>query len=289
MAKKKSGLGKGIDAIFMENETESRDSVVVLGIDEITPNRSQPRTEFDPEALAELTESIRVHGVLQPILVRPFIAGGYQIVAGERRYRASLQAGLSEIPVIIRELDDKETMEIALIENLQRKDLTPVEEALGYDSLMKNHDFTQEQVAESVGKSRSAVANSLRLLSLPKPVLDLMSDGKLSAGHARALVSIEDEETAIKIANEIVDNGLSVRAAESMAKNSVKKKAVKPNDGRKAKKPTYFAEVEMALSENMGRRVTVTAAKNGTGGTISIDFYSDEELKAIANRIAELE
>ncbi|MBQ8572894.1 MAG: ParB/RepB/Spo0J family partition protein [Ruminococcus sp.] len=289
MAKKKSGLGKGIDAIFMENETESRDSVVVLGIDEITPNRSQPRTEFDPEALAELTESIRVHGVLQPILVRPFIAGGYQIVAGERRYRASLQAGLSEIPVIIRELDDKETMEIALIENLQRKDLTPVEEALGYDSLMKNHDFTQEQVAESVGKSRSAVANSLRLLSLPKPVLDLMSDGKLSAGHARALVSIEDEETAIKIANEIVDNGLSVRAAESMAKNSVKKKAVKPNDGRKAKKPTYFAEVEMALSENMGRRVTVTAAKNGTGGTLSIDFYSDEELKAIANRIAELE
>lgn len=289
MAKKKSGLGKGIDAIFMENETESRDSVVVLGIDEITPNRSQPRTEFDPEALAELTESIRVHGVLQPILVRPFIAGGYQIVAGERRYRASLQAGLSEIPVIIRELDDKETMEIALIENLQRKDLTPVEEALGYDSLMKNHDFTQEQVAESVGKSRSAVANSLRLLSLPKPVLDLMSDGKLSAGHARALVSIEDEETAIKIANEIVDNGLSVRAAESMAKNSAKKKAVKPNDGRKAKKPTYFAEVEMALSENMGRRVTVTAAKNGTGGTLSIDFYSDEELKAIANRIAELE
>ncbi|MDO4418746.1 MAG: ParB/RepB/Spo0J family partition protein [Ruminococcus sp.] len=289
MAKKKSGLGKGIDAIFMENETESRDSVVVLGIDEITPNRSQPRTEFDPEALAELTESIRVHGVLQPILVRPFIAGGYQIVAGERRYRASRQAGLSEIPVIIRELDDKETMEIALIENLQRKDLTPVEEALGYDSLMKNHDFTQEQVAESVGKSRSAVANSLRLLSLPKPVLDLMSDGKLSAGHARALVSIEDEETAIKIANEIVDNGLSVRAAESMAKNSVKKKAVKPNDGRKAKKPTYFAEVEMALSENMGRRVTVTAAKNGTGGTLSIDFYSDEELKAIANRIAELE
>ncbi len=289
MAKKKSGLGKGIDAIFMENETESRDSVVVLGIDEITPNRSQPRTEFDPEALSELTESIRVHGVLQPILVRPFIAGGYQIVAGERRYRASLQAGLAEIPAIIRELDDKETMEIALIENLQRKDLTPVEEALGYDSLMKNHGFTQEQVAESVGKSRSAVANSLRLLSLPQPVLDLMGGGKLSAGHARALVSIEDEETAIKIANEIVDNGLSVRAAEAMAKNSAKKKTVKPNDGRKAKKPTYFAEVEMALCENMGRRVTVTAAKNGTGGTISIDFYSDEELKAIANRIAELE
>lgn len=289
MAKKKSGLGKGIDAIFMENETESRDSVIVLGIDEITPNRSQPRTEFDVEALSELTESIRMHGVLQPILVRPLIAGGYQIVAGERRYRASLQAGLSEIPAIIRELDDKETMEIALIENLQRKDLTPVEEALGYDALMKNHGFTQEQVAESVGKSRPAVANALRLLVLPQPVLDLMTEGKLSAGHARALVSIEDEETAIKIANEIVDNGLSVRAAESMAKNAAKKKAVKSTDGRKAKKPTYFAEVEMALSENMGRRVTVTPSKNGTGGTISIDFYSDSELKDLANRIAEAE
>lgn len=287
MAKKKSGLGKGIDAIFMENETESRDSVIVLGIDEISPNRSQPRTEFEPEALAELTDSISKHGVLQPILVRPLFAGGYQIVAGERRYRASLQAGLSEIPAIVRELDDKETMEIALIENLQRKDLTPVEEALGYDALMKNHGFTQEQVAESVGKSRSAVANSLRLLSLPQAVIELMSEGKLSAGHARALVSVEDEETAIKIANEIVDNGLSVRAVESLAKNATKKKAVKPTDGRKSKKPTYFAEVEMALSENMGRRVVVTPSKNGSGGTISIDFYSDDELKAIANRIAE--
>lgn len=289
MAKKKSGLGKGIDAIFMENETESRDSVVVLGIDEITPNRSQPRTEFDAEALSELTESIRVHGVLQPILVRPLIAGGYQIVAGERRYRASLQAGLSEIPAIIRELDDKETMEIALIENLQRKDLTPVEEALGYDSLMKNHGFTQEQVAESVGKSRSAVANGLRLLNLPKAVLDLMTEGRLSAGHARALVGIESEEAVIKLANEIVDNGLSVRAVESLAKNAAKKKEVKKTDGRKAKKPTYFAEVEMALSENMGRRVVITPAKNGAGGTISIDFYSDDELKMLANRIAEAE
>mgnify|MGYP003292878597 FL=1 len=289
MAKKKSGLGKGIDAIFMENETESRDSVVVLGIDEISPNRNQPRTEFDPEALAELTDSISKHGVLQPILVRPLIAGGYQIVAGERRYRASLQAGLSEIPAIVRELDDKETMEIALIENLQRKDLTAVEEASGYDALMKNHGFTQEEVAEAVGKSRSAVANALRLLTLPDAVIELIKEGKLSAGHARALVSIEDEEISIRLANEIVDNGLSVRAVESLAKNVQKKKKVKETDGRKSKKPTYFAEVEMALSENMGRRVVVTAAKNGTGGTISIDFYSDDELKAIANRIAEVD
>ncbi len=286
---KKGGLGKGYDNIFGENELESRDAVVVLAIDEISPNRSQPRTEFDPEALMELTDSISKHGVLQPILVRPLIAGGYQIVAGERRYRASLQAGLSEIPAIVRELDDKETMEIALIENLQRKDLTPVEEALGYDALMKNHGFTQEQVAESVGKSRPAVANALRLLSLPQPVIDMLAEGKLSAGHARALVGIEDEETAIKIANEIADNGLSVRAVESLVKNADKKKKVKADDGRKAKKPTYFAEVEMALSENMGRRVTVTPAKNGSGGTISIDFYSDDELKMLANRIAEAE
>ncbi len=286
---KKGGLGKGYDNIFGENEFESRDSVVVLAIDEISPNRSQPRTEFDPEALAELTDSISKHGVLQPILVRPLIAGGYQIVAGERRYRASLQAGLSEIPAIVRELDDKETMEIALIENLQRKDLTPVEEALGFDALMKNHGFTQEQVAESVGKSRPAVANALRLLSLPQPVIDMLADGKISAGHARALVGIEDEETAIRIANEIADNGLSVRAVESLVKNADKKKKVKADDGRKAKKPTYFAEVEMALSENMGRRVTVTASKNGSGGTLSIDFYSDDELKVLANRIAEAE
>lgn len=286
---KKGGLGKGYDNIFGENELESRDSVVVLAIDEISPNRSQPRTEFDPEALAELTDSISKHGVLQPILVRPLIAGGYQIVAGERRYRASLQAGLSEIPAIVRELDDKETMEIALIENLQRKDLTPVEEALGYDALMKNHGFTQEQVAESVGKSRPAIANALRLLSLPQPVIDLLAEGLISAGHARALVGIEDEETAMNIANEIIDKGLSVRAVESLVKNADKKKKVKADDGRKAKKPTYFAEVEMALSENMGRRVTVTASKNGSGGTISIDFYSDDELKMLANRIAEAE
>lgn len=286
---KKGGLGKGYDNIFGENELESRDSVVVLAIDEISPNRSQPRTEFDPEALAELTDSISKHGVLQPILVRPLIAGGYQIVAGERRYRASLQAGLSEIPAIVRELDDKETMEIALIENLQRKDLTPVEEALGYDALMKNHGFTQEQVAESVGKSRPAIANALRLLSLPQPVIDLLAEGLISAGHARALVGIEDEGTAMNIANEIIDKGLSVRAVEALVKNADKKKKVKADDGRKAKKPTYFAEVEMALSENMGRRVTVTASKNGSGGTISIDFYSDDELKMLANRIAEAE
>ncbi len=287
MAKKKSGLGKGIDAIFMENETESRDSVVVLGIDEISPNRSQPRSEFDPDALAELTDSISKHGVLQPILVRPLFAGGYQIVAGERRYRASLQAGLREIPVIIRELNDKETMEIALIENLQRKDLTPVEEALGYDALMKNHGFTQEQVAESVGKSRPAVANALRLLSLPEAVRQLVTDGSLSAGHARALAAIEDGETAAKLAREIVDKGLSVRGAESLAKSAVKKKSLKQTDGRKSRKPTYFAEVEMALCENLGRRVTVIPSKNGKGGPLSVDFYSDDELKLLANRLAE--
>lgn len=287
MAKKKTGLGKGIDAIFMENETESRDSVVVLGIDEISPNRTQPRSEFDPEALAELTDSISKHGVLQPILVRPLIAGGYQIVAGERRYRASLQAGLSEIPVIIRELDDRETMEIALIENLQRKDLTPVEEAQGYSALMKNHGFTQEQVAEAVGKSRPAVANALRLLVLPDEVLEMIAQGKLSAGHARALAAVEDKDTVVKLACEIAEKGLSVRTTEALAKTAVKKREVKPSDGRKAKKPTYYTEVEMALCENMGRRVTVNSAKSGSGGTLCIDFYNDDELKTLANRLAE--
>ena len=284
---KKSGLGKNFDSIFLENESESRDSVIVLGIDEIEPNRTQPRREFEPEALAELTDSISKHGVLQPILVRPLLAGGYQIVAGERRYRASLQAGLSEIPAIIRELDDRQTMEIALIENLQRKDLTPVEEALGYRSLIETYGFTQEEVAESVGKSRPAVANALRLLVLPQDVLEMVSNGVLSSGHARALVSLESEDKQREIAAEIAEKGLSVRAAEALAKTAEKKKAVKSTDGRGKSKPQYFSEVEIALCEAMSRRVSVVPSKNGTGGTLCIDFYNEEELKELANKFAD--
>ena len=189
MAKRKGGLaeGMGLDRIFQENESESG-GVLTLKIDEIEPNRDQPRTEFEEEALLSLSESIKENGVLQPILVRPIFGGGYQIIAGERRYRASLMAGLTEIPAIIRDLDDKKTMEIALIENLQRENLNPVEEALGYRTLMETYNMTQEEVAVAVGKSRPAITNALRILRLPEYVLALVSEGKLSAGHASLFV-----------------------------------------------------------------------------------------------------
>ena len=218
MAKKIGGLGKGLGAIFIENDTEDRNATVTLKISEIEPNRSQPRKEFDEKALTELAESIKEHGLIQPILVRPIIGGGYQIVAGERRYRACRMAGLTEVPVTIRELTDEETMELALIENLQRENLNPLEEALGYKSLMEEYSFSQEQVAKAVGKSRSAVANTLRLLNLPEDVTELVKEGKLSAGHARALLAFDDEALMIKTAKSVVDEDLSVRQVEKLAK-----------------------------------------------------------------------
>lgn len=279
MAKRKGGLadGMGLDRIFQENESENG-GVLTLKIDEIEPNRDQPRTEFEEEALLSLCDSIKENGVLQPILVRPIFGGGYQIVAGERRYRASLMAGLSEIPAIIRELDDKKTMEIALIENLQRENLNPVEEALGYRTLMETYSMTQEEVATSVGKSRPAIANALRILKLPEYVLALVSEGKLSAGHARALAAIEDPDKICALAEEIVEKGLSVRFAEQAAKPEKEKKVKE-----KAPKPNYYKEVEIALTESLGRKISVSKAKSGKGGALTIEFYSDDELKSFAN------
>lgn len=218
MGKKLGGLGKGLNAIFIENDSETEGGTVTLKISEIEPNRTQPRKEFDEQALSELAESISQHGLLQPLLVRPLTLGGYQIVAGERRYRASRMAGLTEVPVIIKELTDTETMEIALIENLQREDLSPVEEALGYKALIDEHGFSQEEVAKSVGKSRPAVANALRLLKLPDNIMEYLKDGKISAGHARALLTLENEELMTELADEIVAKDLSVRQVEKICK-----------------------------------------------------------------------
>lgn len=281
MAKRKGGLaeGQGLDKIFQENESENG-GAFSLKIEEIEPNREQPRTEFDEEALLQLSESIRENGVLQPILVRPLFGGGYQIVAGERRYRASLMAGLTEIPAVVRDLDDKKTMEIALIENLQRENLNPVEEALGYKTLMESYEMTQEDVSLAVGKSRPAIANALRILKLPEYVLALVSEGKLSAGHARALAAIDDHEKICSLAEEIVEKGLSVRFAEQAAK-PVKEK--KEKEKQNTVKPHYYKEVEMAMAESLGRKVTVSKAKSGKGGSLTIDFYSDEELTSFAN------
>lgn len=285
MAKKMGGLGKGLSAIFMENDAENSNEAVTLRISEIEPNREQPRKDFDEKALAELSQSIMQFGVLQPILVRPLIDGGYQIVAGERRYRASRMAGLTEIPAVIRELSDNETMELALIENLQREDLSPVEEAKGYKTLIETYDMSQEQVAQTVGKSRPAIANTMRLLLLPDDVLALVENGDLSQGHARALLSLENKALISAVAEDIVKKGLSVRQVEKLVKDFSKKPTTRTQ--HKKNKPSYFSEVELALSEYLGNKVVVTPSKDGKGGTLSIDFYSLEELKDLANKLEE--
>ncbi len=280
---KKSALGKGLGALMLENTTEDMVATNTLPISEITPNKDQPRKTFDEAALDELAESIKQHGVLQPLLVRPLPNGGYQLVAGERRWRASRRAGLREVPVVVKELTDTETMEIAIIENLQREDLNPIEEAEGLQALIDKCGFTQEEVASSVGKSRPAIANSLRLLRLPEEVRELTRDGKISAGHARALISLDNDALIIEAAENVIKNKLTVRDVERLAKtrdkgNSVSQKRYKRRD-------SFYDEVELTLSEVLGRKVKVY---NGKGkGTLEIEFYSQEDLKNIANKLGE--
>lgn len=285
MAKRPGGLGKGLNAIFIENDNENNNGAVTLQISEIEPNRSQPRKEFDEAALSELADSISKHGLLQPILVRPLTLGGYEIVAGERRYRASRMAGLTEVPVIIRELSESETMELALIENLQREDLTPLEEALGYETLMNEHGFTQEDVARSVGKSRPAVANALRLLKLPENIAAYLREDNISAGHARALLSLSDEKQMKDVCEEIIKNDLSVRQTEKLCKKlSSEKKKITTDE--KEKIPNFYKEVELTLTSALGRKISVTKSKGKQGGVLQIEFYSDEELTELSNKLS---
>ena len=281
MAKKLGGLGKGLGAIFLENDNEDGGGSVTLNISEIEPNRSQPRKEFDEKALSELAESISRHGLLQPLLVRPLTLGGYQIVAGERRYRACQMAGLKDIPVIIRELGDTETMELALIENLQREDLTPLEEAEGYNVLMTEHGFTQDEVEQSVGRSRPAVANALRLLKLPNSIADYLKEGKISAGHARALLSLDNEKDMLELADLIVQKDLSVRQVEKLCKAKPKIQ----NEQKPEKKPSFYSMVELALAESLGRKISISKNKGKKGGVLQIEFYSDEELTELSNKL----
>lgn len=281
MSKKFGGLGKGLDTIFAENETEDSNSSVMLKISEIEPNRSQPRKDFDENSLSDLAQSISQHGLLQPLLVRPLPIGGYQIVAGERRYRACRMAGLTEVPVTIRELSDTETMELALIENLQREDLSPIEEALGYKALIDEHGFSQEEVATSVGKSRPAIANSLRILKLPDSVLEYVKQDKISAGHARALLMLDNEEDMFELAELIYKKDLSVRQAEKLAK----KKPEVVEDTQPERKPSFYSMVELALNESLGRKIKVNKNKGKQGGVLQIEFYSDEELTELSNKL----
>lgn len=283
MAKKQSGLGKGLGALMLENTTEDMVATNTLPISEIIPNKEQPRKTFDEDALAELAESIKQHGVLQPLLVRPLPSGGYQLVAGERRWRASRMAKLREVPVVVKELTDTETMEIAIIENLQREDLNPIEEAEGLQALIDKCGFTQEEVAASVGKSRSAIANSLRLLRLPQEVRDMTREGSISAGHARALLSLDNEAVIYEVAQNIVNNNLSVRDIERLVKIQDKNAVV--SQKRYKRRDSFYDEVELTLSEVLGRKVKVY---NGKGkGTLEIEFYSQEDLKNIANKLGE--
>ncbi len=281
MSKKFGGLGKGLDTIFAENETEDSNSSVMLKISEIEPNRSQPRKDFDENSLSDLAQSISQHGLLQPLLVRPLPIGGYQIVAGERRYRACRMAGLTEVPVTIRELSDTETMELALIENLQREDLSPIEEALGYKALIDEHGFSQEEVATSVGKSRPAIANSLRILKLPDSVLEYVKQDKISAGHARALLMLDNEKDMLELAELIYKKDLSVRQAEKLAK----KKPEVEEDTQSERKPSFYSMVELALNESLGRKIKVNKNKGKQGGVLQIEFYSDEELTELSNKL----
>lgn len=284
MAKKMGGLGKGLGAIFIENDNEENGGAVKLKISEIEPNRSQPRKDFDEEALSELADSIAKHGLLQPILVRPLTLGGYEIVAGERRYRASRMAGLTEVPVIIRELTESETMELALIENLQREDLSPLEEAQGYDVLITEHGFTQEEVAKSVGKSRPAIANALRLLKLPDSIAEFLKEDKISAGHARALLTLPGEEIMQEVCTQIIKNDLSVRQTEKLCKKLTAE--VKPVRQEKEKLPNFYKEVELTLTAALGRKISVSKSKGKQGGVLQIEFYSDEELTELSNKLS---
>ncbi|MBE6773307.1 MAG: ParB/RepB/Spo0J family partition protein [Ruminococcaceae bacterium] len=287
MAIKKSGLGKGLDALFLDNSTTDGDKPLRLPITEIEPNRDQPRKHFDDEALQELCDSIKIHGVIQPLVVRPISDGGYQLIAGERRWRASRMAGLTEVPVVIREMAENETMEIALIENLQREDLNPIEEAEGFRVLMDNYNLTQQEAAERVGKSRPAVANTMRLLALPVKTLDYVKNGKLSAGHARALLPINEEARINLVADEIIRKGLSVRDVEKMVKNilSDKKHKEKDKDKKKEKRDPFYDECELAIREELGRKAEIHL-KSANKGTIEIEFFSKYDLQTILEALA---
>ncbi len=283
--KKKSGLGKGLDALFLDNSVENQaGSTVTLGINEIEPKRDQPRKYFDEEALSELSESIALHGVIQPLLVRPISDGGYQLIAGERRWRASRMAGLTQVPVVIKEMTDSEAMELALIENLQREDLNPVEEAEGYKLLMDTYSLTQEQAAERVGKSRPAVANALRLLVLPKKSIELLKENKISSGHARALIPLKDEKLILELCKEIIEKDLSVRETERTVKSLLSPKKDKAEKKPKKRDP-YYDECELAIRDVLGRKASINVSK-GNKGTIEIEFFGKDDLNKILKSLA---
>lgn len=275
---KKSGLGKGAAALFSDiaDNLEETSSVVMLNIIDVQPNANQPRRKFDDEKLEALADSIKANGIIQPIIVVKH-DDMYMIVAGERRWRAARKAGLKEIPAIVQDYSDKQIMEVALIENLQREDLNPVDEAMGYKTLMNMFSLTQEQISERIGKSRSAVANSLRLLNLSEAVLDLIKEGKLTEGHAKVIMSLKDPSEQLAAANAVINKGLSVRETEQLVKAKLNppRTIIKPN----RQLAEYLSDLEDNISKTMGTRVKIHH-KNGKG-KIEIDYYSNDEFERI--------
>lgn len=287
MTKRKSGLGRGFDSLMISNELDNDAKPIKLAISDIEPNVLQPRKTFDEEALLELSDSIREHGVLQPLLVRPMPNGTYKLVAGERRFRASKIAGLSEVPVTIREMTDEQEQIFALIENLQREDLNAIEQAEGLKVLIDEFGLTQEEAAQRVGKSRSAVTNAIRLLALPDKVKEMVKNNKISMGHARALLSLADGELMTKTADEIYNSDLSVRGTENLVK---KLQNTGPSKPRKTLKPreAFYDEVELSLKNVLGRDVRVLNGKNERG-TLEIEYFSKEDLQNIAKKLGNAE
>lgn len=296
MPAQKKGLGKGLDVLFQSYEatypaepeeeytapTDQRfeeSAVLRIDINDIDPNREQPRSRFDEEKIQSLADSIKQHGLVQPILLKPLPGERYMLVAGERRWRAARLAGLTRIPAIVKRFSDQEVLEIALVENLQRENLNPMEEAEGIRQLMERFGLTQEKVAERLGKSRPAVANSLRLLTLPEEIQTMVREGGLSAGHARALMAIEDAAVQREAAMRISAKGLSVREAEAMAKKPAKTRAPKPDEP----KSLYLMDLEDQLCERLGTRVYIQPGDRK--GTIQIEYYSDQDLQRILDII----
>ena len=279
------GLGKGLGALLgdFNDEVTEKSAYQLLPIYKVEPNPDQPRHDFDEEELQALSDSIAIHGVIQPLTVRELPSGYYQIIAGERRWRAARLAELSDIPAVIIEADDRKVMELALIENLQRQDLNPVEEALGYQTLMQEYGLTQEDTAKQVGKSRPAIANALRLLNLPEKVLEMLRTGTISAGHARAILSLKTEKLQEQAAQKIAALGLSVRQAELLCKNMTKEPAP-------MKEPTlavdYVAECEKSLSKQLGRGVKIVNGKRK--GRFELEFYGQEDLQVLLDALMQI-
>ena len=282
-------LGKGLDALLGDTSLQAQSGgSVVLPISQVEPGLNQPRKNFDEEALADLAESIRLHGILQPLTVRRLASGYYQIIAGERRWRAAKQAGLTEVPAMIVEADDRKVMELGLIENLQREDLNPMEEAMGYRALMKDYGLTQEEVSQRVSKSRSAVANAMRLLQLPQEVQWLIEQGNLSAGHGRAMLPLANPDVEILMAEEIMRKNLSVREVEErvrrMRNEDIPDGRAPRQSGRdRREQEIYYRDVEIGLTRDLGRKVTITPGRKK--GKLTLEYYDVDDLNALLDAL----